>query len=82
MENFLENLNLDLIVLAGFMRILGKKITIKFYGKMINLHPSLLPFYPGLNTHKQVLMNNDKYHGISIHFVSSELDAGPLNSSR
>tara|TARA_B100001113_G_scaffold353775_1_gene359776 strand:+ start:479 stop:1132 length:654 start_codon:yes stop_codon:yes gene_type:complete len=78
LENFLEDLNLDLIVLAGFMRILGKKITIKFYGKMINLHPSLLPLYPGLNTHHQVLMNNDKYHGISIHFVSSDLDAGPL----
>lgn len=78
LENFIESLNVDLIVLAGFMRILGKKITKKFTGKMINLHPSLLPLYPGLNTHEQVLMNNDKYHGISIHFVTSDLDAGPL----
>ena len=78
LENFIESLNVDLIVLAGFMRILGKKITKKFNGKMINLHPSLLPLYPGLNTHEQVLMNNDKYHGISIHFVTSDLDAGPL----
>ena len=60
------------------MGILGKNITEKFYGKMINLHPSLLPLYPGLNTHTQVLNNKDEYHGISIHFVSAELDAGPL----
>ena len=78
LKEFLENLEIDLIILAGFMRILGKNITEKFYGKMINLHPSLLPLYPGLNTHEQALNNKDKYHGISIHFVSSELDAGPL----
>ena len=78
LKEFLDNLEIDLIILAGFMRILGKNITEKFYGKMINLHPSLLPLYPGLNTHTQALNNKDKYHGISIHFVSSELDAGPL----
>ena len=78
LKKFLDNLEIDLIILAGFMRILGKNITEKFYGKMINLHPSLLPLYPGLNTHTQALNNKDKYHGISIHFVSSELDAGPL----
>ena len=78
LKEFLDNLEVDLIILAGFMRILGKNITEKFYGKMINLHPSLLPLYPGLNTHIQALNNKDKYHGISIHFVSAELDAGPL----
>ena len=78
LKEFLDNLEIDLIILAGFMRILGKNITEKFYGKMINLHPSLLPLYPGLNTHTQALNNKDDYHGISIHFVSAELDAGPL----
>ena len=78
LREFLDNLEIDLIILAGFMRVLGKNITEKFYGKMINLHPSLLPLYPGLNTHTQALNNKDKYHGISIHFVSAELDAGPL----
>ena len=78
LKEFLDNLEIDFIILAGFMRILGKNITEKFYGKMINLHPSLLPLYPGLNTHTQALNNKDEYHGISIHFVSDELDAGPL----
>ncbi len=78
LEDYLDELNVDLIVLAGFMRILGKKIVNKFSSKMINLHPSLLPLYPGLNTHEKALFNNDKEHGISIHFVSTELDAGPI----
>ena len=78
LKKFLDNLEIDLIIIAGFMRILGKNITEKFYGKMINLHSSLLPLYPGLNTHAQALNNKDEYHGISIHFVSAELDAGPL----
>ena len=78
LEKNLEDLNPDLIVLAGFMRVLGKKITNKFNEKMINLHPSLLPLYPGLNTHEQVLKNKNTLHGISIHYVSPELDSGPL----
>ena len=78
LEDCLETLSPDLIVLAGFMRILGTKITSKFSYKMINLHPSLLPMYPGLHTHEKVLKNKDTHHGISIHYVSSELDAGPL----
>tara|TARA_B100000965_G_scaffold239786_1_gene201083 strand:- start:1229 stop:1879 length:651 start_codon:yes stop_codon:yes gene_type:complete len=77
-DKFLSKLNVDLVVLAGFMRILGKNITEKYYGKIINLHPSLLPLYPGLNTHQNVIMNKDQIHGISIHYVSAELDAGPL----
>ena len=78
LEHILKRNNFDLIVLAGFMRILGEKITKKFNNKMINLHPSLLPLYPGLNTHEKVIKNNEKIHGISIHYVSNELDAGPL----
>ena len=78
LEDCLVEINPDLIVLAGFMRILGKKITKKFSNIMINLHPSLLPLYPGLDTHEKVLLNKDKIHGISIHYVSTELDAGPL----
>jgi len=72
-KNIIE-LDPDLIILAGFMRILGSAITDKFSTKMINLHPSLLPEYPGLNTHQKVLSNNDNNHGVSIHYVSAELD--------
>lgn len=68
----------DLIVLAGFMRILTSKITENFDGKIINIHPSLLPKYPGLDTHQQVINNKDSIHGVSIHYVSNELDGGPL----
>ena len=60
------------------MRILGENITKKYFGKMINLHPSLLPKYPGLDTHKKVIQNGDAIHGISIHYVTPELDAGPI----
>ena len=74
----LDNLNPDLIVLAGFMRILTEKLTSKFFGKIVNIHPSLLPKYPGLNTHQEVINNKDKIHGVSIHYVSSKLDCGPL----
>ena len=74
----LKNQNADLIVLAGFMRILTEKITKNFYGKIINIHPSLLPKYPGLNTHQQVIDNKDVIHGITIHYVSSKLDGGPI----
>ena len=78
LEDCLVKINPDLIVLAGFMRVLGKKITKKFSNIMINLHPSLLPLYPGLDTHEKVLLNKDKIHGVSIHYVSNKLDAGPL----
>ncbi|MEL0172861.1 MAG: phosphoribosylglycinamide formyltransferase [Gammaproteobacteria bacterium] len=75
---FLQRLNIDLIVLAGFMRILSSKITDNYYGKIVNIHPSLLPKYPGLNTHEKVFKNNDHIHGVTVHYVSSELDAGPI----
>ena len=68
----------DLVVLAGFMRILSNGFTEAFDGKLINIHPSLLPDYPGLNTHKQAMENGDLMHGISVHYVNNELDGGPI----
>ena len=68
----------DLIVLAGFMRILSNAFVEHYQGKMINIHPSLLPKYKGLHTHKRALENKDKEHGASVHFVIPELDAGTV----
>jgi len=68
----------QLIVLAGFMRILSDDFVNHFYGKMINIHPSLLPRYQGLHTHQRVLDAGDDSHGLSIHYVSAELDSGPV----
>ena len=68
----------DLVVLAGFMRILSSNFTEALNGRLINIHPSLLPDYPGLNTHKQAIENGDLMHGISVHYVSNELDSGPI----
>ncbi len=66
------------VVLAGFMRILSPEFTTFFLGNMLNIHPSLLPKYPGLNTHQKVIENQDQNHGLSIHFVTAELDGGPI----
>lgn len=68
----------DLIVLAGFMRILTDEFVQLFEGRMINIHPSLLPKYPGLNTHQRAIDAGDSEHGASVHFVTPELDAGPV----
>ncbi len=68
----------DLLVLAGFMRRLHADAVAPWYGRMINIHPSLLPAYPGLDTHRRVLAAGDHQHGASVHFVSAELDAGPV----
>jgi len=67
----------DLIVLSGFMRILGEAFVARFADRIINIHPSLLPRLPGLNTHRRVLDAGDKFHGATVHFVTEELDAGP-----
>ena len=67
-----------LVVLAGFMRILGNEIVKNFSGKMLNIHPSLLPKYPGINTHQRALDAGDREHGATVHFVTEELDGGPL----
>lgn len=68
----------DLIVLAGYMRVIDASVVAQWRGRMINLHPSLLPKYPGLHTHELALAAGDREHGASIHFVTEELDAGPL----
>ncbi len=68
----------DLIVLAGFMRILTPSFVQHFQGKLINIHPSLLPKYQGLNTHQRAIDAGDDVHGVSVHFVTEELDGGPV----
>jgi len=68
----------DLIVLAGFMRVLSATMVARFAGRMINLHPSLLPKYPGLDTHARALAAGDAEHGASVHWVTAELDGGPV----
>ena len=70
--------NINLICLAGFMKILSKNFIKKFKGKIINIHPSLLPKYKGLNTHKKAIENNDKFAGCSVHFVTAKLDSGKI----
>ncbi|MEC5318091.1 phosphoribosylglycinamide formyltransferase [Brenneria populi subsp. brevivirga] len=68
----------ELIVLAGYMRILSPEFVARFAGNILNIHPSLLPKYPGLHTHRQALKNGDAVHGASVHFVTDKLDGGPL----
>jgi phosphoribosylglycinamide formyltransferase-1 len=68
----------DLIVLAGFMRILSEVFIAEYYGKIINIHPSLLPKYKGMNTHERVLENNEEFHGVTVHYVDDSLDGGPI----
>lgn len=67
---------IDLVILAGFMRILTPNFVSQWQGKMLNIHPSLLPFYKGINTHRRVLNTGDHLHGCTVHFVTAELDAG------
>ena len=74
----LNNCDPDLIVLAGFMRILTPVMIQAFKNKIINIHPSLLPKYPGLDTHKSVIENQDSSHGVTIHFVNEVLDGGKI----
>ena len=68
----------DLVVLAGFMRILTERFIREYYGSLLNIHPSLLPKYPGLNTHQRALDAGDREAGSTVHFVTPELDAGPI----
>ena len=70
--------NIEMICLAGFMKILSKNFIKKFKGKILNIHPSLLPKYKGLNTHKRVLNNKEKYSGCTVHFVNAKLDSGKI----
>lgn len=68
----------DLIVLAGFMRILGDAFVQRYAGRMLNIHPSLLPRYPGLDTHRRVLADHARVHGCSVHLVTLDVDGGPV----
>jgi phosphoribosylglycinamide formyltransferase-1 len=68
----------DLVVLAGFMRVLSERFVARYAGRMLNIHPSLLPRYRGLHTHRRVLEAGDREHGASVHFVTAELDGGPI----
>ena len=72
----LNDINPDLIVLAGFMRVLSEDFVAKFPFKIINIHPSLLPLYPGLNTHQRALNDKQKHHGATVHYVNQHLDQG------
>ena len=74
----LKKNNIELICLAGFLKILSKNFIKKFKGKILNIHPSLLPKYKGLNTHKRVLNNKEKYSGCTVHFVNTKLDSGKI----
>lgn len=77
MAGRLDEAGIELIVLAGFMRILSPWFVRHYKGRLLNIHPALLPKYPGLDTHQRVLDAGDSHHGSTVHFVTEELDAGP-----
>ncbi len=76
--SLLKPYDLELICLAGYMKILSKKLIDHYPNKIINIHPSLLPKYKGLNTHKKVIQNKDKFSGCSVHYVNTKLDSGKI----
>ncbi|MFT7560020.1 MAG: phosphoribosylglycinamide formyltransferase-1 [Flavobacteriales bacterium] len=78
LQEIIDAQGADLVVLAGFMRILTPEFTAHFKGRMLNIHPSLLPKYQGLNTHQRAIDAGDNEHGVSVHFVTAELDGGPI----
>ena len=75
----LKNNKIDLICLAGFMKIISKNFIKNFNGKILNIHPSLLPKYKGLNTHQRAINNKEKFSGCTVHYVSGKLDSGSKN---
>ena len=76
--SILKDYEIKMICLAGFMKILSRNFINKFKGKILNIHPSLLPKYKGLNTHQRALNNNEQYSGCTVHFVNSKLDSGKI----
>ncbi len=74
----IKSKKIEIICLAGFMKILSKSFIKKFKGKILNIHPSLLPKYKGLNTHQRAISNKEKYSGCTVHFVNSQLDSGEI----
>lgn len=77
LAELIDSYSPDVIVLAGFMRILTSDFVNRYQGRLLNIHPSLLPKYPGLHTHKRALESGDAEHGATVHFVTEELDGGP-----
>ena len=75
---FLNKNKINLICLAGFMKVLSKQFINRFRGKILNIHPSLLPKYKGLNTHQRAIKNKEKYSGCTVHYVNSKLDSGKI----
>jgi phosphoribosylglycinamide formyltransferase-1 len=74
----IDRLEPDLVVLAGFMRVLNPEFVARYAGRMLNIHPSLLPSYPGLHTHRRALADGVKVHGCTVHFVTHDVDHGPI----
>jgi phosphoribosylglycinamide formyltransferase-1 len=78
LQQLIDQYNPDLVVLAGYMRILSDQFVSHYAGRLINIHPSLLPKYKGMHTHQRVMDDGEPLHGSSVHFVNSELDGGPV----
>ena len=78
LKKIIDKMQIDIIILAGFMKILPEDFVKNYSGKILNIHPSLLHRYKGINTHKRVLEAKDSYHGASVHFVTTKLDDGPV----
>lgn len=78
LQTAIDKFSPDLVVLAGFMRILTAPFVAHYAGRLLNIHPSLLPSFPGLATHRQALVAGVKVHGVSVHFVTADLDHGPI----
>ena len=76
--SIIDQHKVEIIILAGFMRILSPDFISKYFGKILNIHPSLLPKFPGLNTHQKAIESSEKIHGASVHFVTVKLDGGPV----
>ena len=78
LSTVIDELEPDLLVLAGFMRVLSPEFVARYEGRMLNIHPSLLPMYPGVHTHRQALADGVKIHGCTVHFVTASVDQGPI----
>ena len=78
--SIIDSYETEVIILAGYMRILSSNFISKYFGKVLNIHPSLLPKFPGLNTHQRAIDASEKVHGTSVHFVTKKLDGGPVIS--